>query len=81
MRARAISSTGRQKMTDLVMQGEAERLATRLEAENTRPDGFRYALVDRSLLCATITFLRNVQGDYADEIGPPHCPSCDGDHL
>lgn len=43
-----------------IMKGEAERLATRLEAEDNRKDEFRYALVDRDLLRVAIRFLREL---------------------
>lgn len=43
-----------------VIRGEAERLATRLEADDNRKDEFRYALVDRDLLKAAISFLREL---------------------
>ena len=51
--------------SDIVIQAEAERLATRLEAEENCPATPRYAMVDRVVLRQAIKFLRKIEGDYA----------------
>jgi len=51
----------------IVIQGEAERLATLLEAANNgRRSDYRYAFVEREVLEQAVKFLREVQGGYAD---------------